>query len=113
MARHEFPELALALLLDFGEKALHVSCLTPPNGCGFLRATNSEAAVDRLEIRNIEIVHGYFDLKVFFQEGHQLDGKERVDDPALEEIVVVGQIREVDGGENERPDLGGGFEFLR
>src|SRR4051812_36819550 len=65
--------------------------------------------LDRLKIGDIQVVGPHFDGEGFLEESHQLDGEERVDDAALEEVVVVFQAGKIDGGEDERPDLGADF----
>ena len=64
----------------------------------------SRRRVERLEILDVQIVHSHFDGERLFDERHQLDGKQGVDDARFEQIVVIVQVCDVDRAQDETPD---------
>ena len=65
--------------------------------------------VQRLEILDVQIVDADLDRKGLFDERHQLDREQGVDDARLEEIVVIGKMRQVDRLRDEALD--GALDF--
>src|SRR5437899_2425111 len=57
--------------------------------------------IDRLEIRDIQIVHFHVDGECLFDERHQLQGEQGVDDSRFEQVVVVTQVRNGDRAQDE------------
>ena len=49
-------------------------------------------------------IHPYFDGKGLFDERHQLDREQGIDEARFEQIVVVVQICDVNGTQYEAPD---------
>src|SRR5882762_137461 len=67
--------------------------------------------VDRLEVRDIQIVHSHLYPEPFFDEGHQLDREQGIHDSRVEQVVVVTQLRDGDRAQDETSD--GLFDLFR
>src|SRR5258705_319804 len=96
-------------------KAWNSSCLrfcASPNSCctnplllvirvSVLLQDKSSRCVKRLEVLDVQIIHPHFDGESLFNEGHQLDSKQRIDDSRFEKVIVILQIWNIDGIEDE------------
>ena len=60
--------------------------------------------VERFEIIDSQIVYTYLDTKRLFDKRQQLHGKQRIHYARFEKIVVILQITDVDGIQNELPE---------
>jgi hypothetical protein len=58
----------------------------------------------RLEILDVEVISGNFQPEFFFNKCRQLDGKQGVDKPTFEKVIVVAKIRDIDGPNKKTSD---------
>src|SRR5437773_3493675 len=64
----------------------------------------SRHRVQRLEILDVQIVRSHLDGKGLFDERHQLNGKQGIDDSRFKQVVVVIQFRDADRARYETLD---------
>src|SRR5262249_52678511 len=61
--------------------------------------------INALEFLELEVLIGNGDLEIFFQEQHKLHGKQRVDKPGRENLVVIGNRPAVDVPPQKSPQF--------